>query len=117
MEGLDHWRKQHECFGDRTQRMHACSGWLMNDDLAVLTREWVGCLGFLASCIPVDCDGAFLSDVNPRPNRHSLRPSSYQLDSLVGGSRINQPPVNPARRRPSTTYGQLCMSRQIKPDR
>jgi hypothetical protein len=35
----------------------------------------------------------------------------------LAGSPVNQLPVNPARHKPVTTYGQLRMSRQIKPER
>jgi hypothetical protein len=37
----------------------------------------------------------------------------YALLALV----VNQPPIKPARRRPSTMYGQLRIRRQISPER
>jgi len=32
-------------------------------------------------------------------------------------SPVSQPPANPARRKPATTYGQPRISRQINPER
>lgn len=55
-------------------------------------------------------------------NREAMRQMTAQVgleivpEERSGGSPVNQPPVNPARRRPATMYGQFRMSRQIKPE-
>ncbi len=99
----------------------AAAGFVVTED-AVAIRS--NCMGLVYDCILCDLVHALLHPSDKGTRWFSLVPCDQQTPIFFRSTRnsvfhspSNQPPVKPARRRPSTMFGALLAISQRKPER